>query len=631
MKGPVKRALAKARTLSRLGPINLLRVATYRALLKSGVYRHLMPIQPAIVGPCFDWSGAAGQAVPVLADTAAWADMASRVMTGKLPAFSNHWVDSGFPPRWQRSLMTQIDADKGLQHWTRLPDFALSGGDVKGYWEAARFDGLLILVLGWLCSRRADIGQAIEQWLASWCQHNPGQAGLQWKCGQEAGIRLLQLLLAVELLRRWSGVVPMPALTQLVAQHAARIAPTMLYAIGQDNNHGTTEAAALFCAGAFLARHALPSLARRGRRWNATGRHWLEDRLVRLVLTDGSFSQHSVNYHRVLVDTVSFAETYRRWHEQPAFSARWLARCQAATQWLADLTDAPSGDAPNLGANDGARLFVLHRLPYRDFRPSVQWAMRLFFDRAAYPAGPQDEALGWLGLTAASDGLAALPTARLWPDGGYAKLVAPRAWALLRLPRYPFRPSHADGLHLDLWLDGRNLLCDGGTYAYNTEARWLHYFSGTESHNTVQFDGRNQMPRLSRFLFGDWLACAELQFDPAHSTVLAAYRDSRGARHRRSVTLQAGGCTVVDEIDGFTDRAVLRWRLADLGGVWVCADGICQNGALTIVVRSVTPIVRFECVQGWQSRHYAERTALPVLEVEVRAATTLTTQMIWAA
>jgi hypothetical protein len=33
----------------------------------------------------------------------------------------------------------------------------------------------------------------------------------------------------------------------------------------------------------------------------------------------------------------------------------------------------------------------------------------------------------------------------------------------------------------------------------------LNYFAGTASHNTIQFDDRDQMPRVSRFLFGDWL------------------------------------------------------------------------------------------------------------------------------
>ena len=49
--------------------------------------------------------------------------------------------------------------------------------------------------------------------------------------------------------------------------------------------------------------------------------------------------------------------------------------------------------------------------------------------------------------------------------------------AMLRYPRFRYRPGHADALHLDLWLGDRNILRDGGTYSYNAERKWLNYFS----------------------------------------------------------------------------------------------------------------------------------------------------------
>lgn len=623
--------LAKARNYWRLGPANLLRVAAYRALLKAGWYRRQLPIEPAIVGALFDWSGA-GTSVrhPPAADPAAWSALADRVRHGELPLFGVRWAEAGFPPDWRRSLITQVDTDRPMAHWTTLPDFGLRGGDVKGWWETARFDGLLMLVLGWLCTRRTELREAIDAWWASWNADNPGNAGLQWKCGQESGLRLMHGLLAAELLQRWGDVAPTPAFDAWVAQHARRIAPTMLYAVGQDNNHGTSEAAALYVAGSFLA-HRGGEHARDAARWRAAGRHWLHDRAERIVMADGSFSQHSLTYHRVMLDTYAFAETWRRWRDEPPFAAVLRERCAAATRWLAAFTDPVSGDAPNLGANDGARLFPIQRTVYRDFRPSLHWAALLYLDTAPAEA---DERLGWLDLGGAEPGVGSTatetePPVRLFPDGAYAKLAAPGAWALLRLPRYRFRPSHADALHLDLWVGGRNLLRDGGSYSYNTDERWLHYFSGTESHNTVQFDGRDQMPRLSRFLFGDWLECDELQTDA--DSVLAAYRDAFGARHRRRVSFGAGRCTVVDDVSGFRERALLRWRLAPELGAGRLEGTTWQGSDLRIAVRSTGPIARVGCVEGWESRHYTEKTPLLVFEVEVRTDTTLTTELTWPA
>lgn len=622
------RAFAKARTLWRLGPANLLRAALYRMLLRAGYYRRRMPVGTSFSGPFFIFpdDGTAPRH-PALADAAAWAAKAQRVLDGELPVFSNGWREAGFPPRWQRSLTTLVDEPPRELHWSSLPDFGLVGGDVKGYWESSRFDGLLILALGWLCCGRAEFRVGIGRWLQDWCEKNPVNSGLQWKCGQETGLRLMQTLLVADLLERWGGVRPAPALAELVRQHAARIEPTMIYAVAQDNNHGTSEAAALYLAGLFLVRHGDADL---GRRYATLGRRWLDERVLRLVLADGSFAQHSINYHRMMLDTCALAETARLAHGEPAFSSVMISRLAAATQWMTILTDAQSGDAPNLGANDGARLFVLDDSPYRDFRPSVRWATQLFLDSASAEA---DERLEWLGLKARA-GLDAVDGARaiqLLPEGGYARLAMPGAWVLLRLPRYRFRPSHADALHLDLWVNGVNRLRDDGSFSYNAEDHWQRYFGGTAAHNTVQFDDRDQMPRLSRFLFGDWLEADELKMDQGECAAIAAYRDYCGARHRRRVKLESGRCVVTDEVSGFLHKAVLRWRIAASDGGWHCADGVWSDAHLRLSVTSTAQVTRFECVEGWESRHYNEKSSIPVLEVEIAGDAILTTEIVWSA
>ena len=193
------------------------------------------------------------------------------------------------------------------------------------------------------------------------------------------------------------------------------------------------------------------------------------------------------------------------------------------------MVDPLSGDGPNLGSNDGAFCYGLHSQPYRDFRPTLQLASILFQGHPALSDGPCDEPLHWLGLV--GDGMPAQaeqPTSAapitLFADGGYAVLrPATSSWALFRLPTYRFRPAHVDPLHLDLWHQGVNLLRDGGSYAYNASFEDLAVFPGIASHNTVQFDGAEPMPRLGRFLWGDWL---QLEAPPQleTSSITAAYR-----------------------------------------------------------------------------------------------------------
>lgn len=619
------------KALFRLGLDNLVRAGVYRALVKGGFYKCRLPVGKPISGPFFLWPASTNQAKkPAGIDFSIWAADAQRVVGGSLPIFSSRWADVGFPPDWHSSVLSNTRFSNTEVHWTQLSDFELPGGDVKGYWEPARFDGFLILALAWIGENDVHVQTAIEIWLKSWCEQNPTNSGVQWKCGQEAGLRLLQVILAAELLRRWAGVSPALAFCDLVVQHCERIAPTMLYAIAQQNNHGTSEAAALFIGGAFLIRYGSPAHQRRAEDWLKIGRKWLEERIRRLVQNDGSFSQHSVNYHRLLLDTYSLVESLRRKWQVEEFTEGFYRRCRAATRWLAGMTETTSGDAPNLGANDGTRMFVLHRCEYRDYRPSVQWASILFSDLRPYPGGSYDEVLRWLDIEGGSQGAGdSASNTQIWPDGGYAKLARRDSWLLLRLPRYRFRPSQSDALHLDLWIDGHNLLRDGGSYSYNAGKDWLDYFGGVQSHNTIQFDRRDQMPRVSRFLFADWLECSELDFPVGESKVLAAYRDSWGAQHKRSVSLFDGRCEVTDAVQGFDRSAVLRWRLAPIGDDWKCVDGVWVSGRFAIKIEASVPLVRQELVQGWESRFYAQKSHLPVIEVEVSSAATIKSTITW--
>jgi hypothetical protein len=173
-------------------------------------------------------------------------------------------------------------------------------------------------------------------------------------------------------------------------------------------------------------------------------------------------------------------------------------------------------------------------------------------------------------------------------------------------------------LHLDLWHRGKNILRDGGTYSYNSGPQDLRYFSGTASHNTVQFDDRDQMPRLGRFLFGAWLKmdeCSEIRRDGSTFSWAGAYTDWQKARHRREVVAAGDRWLIRDEIAGFREKAVLRWRLAP--GAWSLQGLECTGNSLQIKVQSSVPVRRAEMVPGWESRHYLEKTELPFFEIEV--------------
>ena len=119
----------------------------------------------------------------------------------------------------------------------------------------------------------------------------------------------------------------------------------------------------------------------------------------------------------------------------------------------------------------------------------------------------------------------------------------------MRSPNYKFRPAHSDIFHLDIWSDGKNILRDGGSYSYNVDIKWTEYFSGTQSHNTVQFDGHDQMPRIGKFLFGSWIKINQIEplvLKDDVATYAGEYVDYKGCRHMRSIQFTKDFLRVID-------------------------------------------------------------------------------------
>jgi hypothetical protein len=207
----------------------------------------------------------------------------------------------------------------------------------------------------------------------------------------------------------------------------------------------------------------------------------------------------------------------------------------------------------------------------------------------------------------------------VFPDGGYVVMRNKTgARVLLRAPTARFRPAHADALHIDLWWRGENLLRDGGSYAYAEGGAVAEALASVVGHNTQQFDDHDQMPRLSRFLYGGWVRVLGM---PAITTTAdgqswtGSYTDAWGAHHKRTVTLRADALSVLDQVQGFKRRSVLRWRLAP--GNWSQNETGCSSDLGRIRVESSVSIRRMSLESGWESRHYLEKSAVPVLEVEI--------------
>ncbi|NLF71083.1 MAG: heparinase [Candidatus Anammoximicrobium sp.] len=554
---------------------------------------------------------------------------AERILAGRQLWFSRHEFEVGFPPDWfynpwdaasvsppaaaMREAAVASTGHVERAHWSQIGDFA--AGDIKGVWEQSRFGFVYPLVRAFAHAPDARYVEAFWEALEDWQEKNPPHCGVHWKCGQEIALRMIAWTFGFLAFRAHPATTCRreALLAEMLDVSARRIEGNLGYALSQKNNHGVSEATGLLTAGHLLSRPA----------WAARGRRLLETLAEELIYADGSFSQHSANYHRLMLHLYVWAIRLDQAAGQ-TLSVEAVDRVRRAGVWLRTLLCPETGQVPNLGGNDGAHLLDLTDLGYGDFRPTVQAVGLVTENRRWLPPGPWDELADWLGLSDDASGggeRVPEPAGGSWQefaDGGYAVWRADSLVAMLRCPRrFRHRPSQQDLLHFDLWHQGRNLLRDAGAYSYHCEEPWAGYFASSAAHNTIRFDDRDPMPRISRFLYGGWPTG---EVDLTDTVVTARFRDHRGVDHRRRVERTAGGFVVSDEIGGDFREAVLRWRL-DPDQAYDVAGASCRSPRFTLAVAVQPPetAATFRLAEGWESLYYQEKTPLPVFEVRVGA------------
>ncbi len=568
IKKPPFRTPTALKAVRQLGLRQAYWYAVYQAGLRSGFFRRATPVgaYPVLPAPIHSpfilldpqalESVLGDQRANVIAE-------ANEVAAGQVRLFGGPPVALSLAP---------IDTSR---HWTYSERRAAAWGveDLKLLWEPARFGWAYLLGRAYLLSGDEKFPAAFWQNFAIFLAVNPPNLGPNWISAQEVALRLVALLFAARAFQHSIHSTPeqMACLAGALAAHARRIPPTLSYARAQNNNHLISEALGLFAAAA-----ALPELAK-APRWRELGMKELDRALQEQIMPDGTYAQHSLNYHRLMLHDALQALLFGA-----RFSPATMDRLAAATTWLLAQLDPQSGRAPNLGSNDGANILPLAAGGFADYRPVAQAAARAFLNQPAFPPGPWDELSLWLGQTAVErPPLAAnreeqeiLLTTRQSP--AVHRLDNGDSWATLRAVHFQGRPSHADQLHVDLWWRGENIALDAGTFRYTAPNPWDNILAETFVHNTVEINHQNQMRRAGRFLWLDWAQAAALNTQRLPEGAIAAQHDGYrqlGVLHRRILkTSGPGRWQVTDQLMVGKDMASslrkvytfrLHWLLPD--------------------------------------------------------------------
>ncbi|RFS22024.1 heparinase [Chitinophaga silvatica] len=389
-------------------------------------------------------------------------------------------------------------------HWTEINDYSAEAGDIKFVWEKARF-AYLYDIIRYDHHFDEDHAHWVFEDILSWIRSNKVNTGPHYKCSQEISLRVLNWTFALYFYRNSA------ALTEEVFDEIQYAIYWQLHHVYHNinfsriavrNNHAITETLTLYLGG--LLFPTLPGAAT----WKEHGKRWFEEEIAYQIYEDGSFLQFSMNYHRVVIQLLTWGIQLATLNGE-TFDPIVAAKAERSLRFLRVCMNDHTGWLPNYGANDGALFFKLNDQEYRDFRPQLQALALLLQTDPALPRKYEDA--DWYGIQDQGYINSILEKDRelySFPDGGYFVCREQDILTFLRCGNHKDRPSQADNLHLDIWVKDENLLMDAGSYKYNTDEATLRYFMGTASHNTVMLDDYDQMQKGPRFIWYNWSQCS---------------------------------------------------------------------------------------------------------------------------
>lgn len=609
--GRARRALRAAPLVwQAFGARGLIRRASYLAQLRSGIVRRRLAAERDFSdAPAQRWDFAFdiesiranySETAVAAAVTDEVVRDADRLLGGEYRMFGGAWTKTGWPFDWLTSPTS--GATYPATHWTNVSDDDPERGDIKDVWELSRFRPTFLLARAFVVTGDDRYPEAWWKSVESWAAANPPNIGPNWRCAQETSLRAIAWSFGLSAFGCHQSTTPerRALLERLLGASVRRVNATLSYALSQRNNHAISELVFLLSVPG-PKRHRLVRLLREA----------LSDQFLR----DGSYGQQSLVYQRLAIHTLVWLHNVQP-QLDPRLRRAILERLDASAAFILHHSDPVSGLMPNYGPNDGTNLLDLATAEHLDIRPTlsllgtgtgdVRAAETSIWLRAKVLAGSQDA-----------------PPA----PSTYSSLRGPRSLLFTRVGSIDRRAADADQQAIELFINGRRLVIDPGTYRYSGRGPWRNPFVGLEAHSAPRTRERHGSRAVGRFLRSP-IKPAELVEADAQTTtdLMVTRRRDHSVTTVRAIVRDGDRYAVVDHISG--GDGTVRWNLS--GGLtldvseralvarddWATVD-VDANGRLTVHQRD-------EALpgSGWWSPTYGEKAACHAVEISMLTGST---------
>lgn len=474
----------------------------------------------------------------------------NQLKNGQMLFFSNQWMSVESPFNWFHNPDSLFSYNPNT-HWTQIPDLSEVSGDIKYVWEISRFS-FLYTIIRHDQHLKKDSSEWVFALINDWIDKNKLNKGPNYVCSQEISLRILNWIFALyyyQNSKNLSNELFIKILNSInwQWQHVYKNINFSRYTVR--NNHAITETLCLYLVGILF-----PSLP------NATaisklGFRYFEQEISYQIYRDGSYLQFSMNYHRVVVQLLTWALQISKLNGIK-HSPMVLDRAQKTASFLTHHQDLVTGKLPNYGANDGALFFKLNNKEFRNYKPQLNALQVVLKSQNLYECEVNQEDAWWYtGGKLQTKEWEPPHSDSIYkaPIGGFYVLRNQNYFATLRCGNHKDRPQQADQNHLDIWYNGHNILRDNGSFKYNTDKELVKYFTGTASHNTVQIDDFDQMQKGSRFIWNYWSQAKNVQTHD-HKTYLEITAEAFVYKHLGEIVHKR-------QVKQFTEQA--KWEIID--------------------------------------------------------------------
>lgn len=531
-----------------------------------------------------------------------------QIKNGWFRYFSKQWFEV---PDWHTNPLTGFVYPRN-QHWSDVNDFPPKAGDIKYVWEKSRFCFLYDLIR-YDYHFDEDQSEPVFGLITHWIDNNPVNCGPNWKCSQEIALRILNWTFALHYYRK-SPRLSQALLDKILCSiydQIRHVASNIRFSqIVVKNNHLLTEALSLYTVGLFM-----PFLPR-ATQWRNKGKFIFETEVCEQIARDGTFLQFSMNYHRVVIQLMTWGIQLSELNGDRLCDTVY-SRAKASLIFLRTCQVNVNGRLPNYGHNDGALFFPLSERGFEDFRPQMVALANVLGVDLDYREGNWYEESAWL-TGSRSKSLSKMSPRRIssFQIGGYHTIRDTGTLTFLRCGKYDSRPFQADNNHLDIWINGRNILRDAGTWLYNAGEESMRYFSGTRGHNTIMIGDFDQMQKRHRFIWTHWITNAKGQVGSSGNEywIEAEFEGFRhlgkGIVHKRRVVKKVSQLhwVIEDYVQNVPKGAPIRQ-------LWHPDEAFDNDFTITATDEHGNEIPLI-IESGWYSKMYGEREECKVLAFE---------------